>query len=110
MTSERQSLAAFASSTCLCVLYQTPLKPASATLCVLCLPNLARLPMILKKIRWEGIGYSRVNSNRVSKLLHLSKRSNSNGSAGEDEMEIEEEERNIRREIETGRSRSHVCI
>ena len=28
--------------------------------------------MILRNIRWEGMGYSRINSNRVSKLLHLS--------------------------------------
>ena len=49
---------------------------ASTTLCLLQLLKLARLPMMLKKIRWEGMGYSRINSNRVSKLLHLSKRSN----------------------------------
>lgn len=35
-----------------------------------------------KNIRWEGMGYSCINSNRVSKLLHLSKRSKLCGRRG----------------------------
>ena len=27
--------------------------------------------MILTKIQWEGMGYSRIDSNRVSRLFHL---------------------------------------
>ena len=47
--------------------------------------------------------HSPVNSTKLLISRSVSKRSNSNGSAGEDEMEIEEEERNIRCEIQTGR-------
>ena len=63
--------------------------------------------MILRKIRSEGMGYSRINSNRVPKLLHLSTklaRSARIRSSREDgDMEIEEEERNPHCKIQTGR-------
>ena len=63
--------------------------------------------MILREIRWEGMGYSLISWNRVSKLLHLSTKLgalDSIRSSREDEdMEIEGEERNPRCKIQTGR-------
>jgi len=44
----------------------------SAMLCRLHLPNLARLSIILKKMQWEGMGYSHINLNHVWKLFHVS--------------------------------------